>query len=83
MKRGEEAKLWIQYFYQYTEIMTKMFHDCKIPNPQLKAMILFSSLDAVGLEAAHFPNLEKSLDLELLKKEFYEIFVENYSKGKE
>ncbi|MFW9880396.1 MAG: TetR/AcrR family transcriptional regulator, partial [Candidatus Thorarchaeota archaeon] len=71
MKRGEEARLWMQYFYQYTEIMTKMFEDCKIPNPQVKAMILFSSLDAVGLEAAHFPDLERSLDLDLLKNEFY------------
>lgn len=82
IKRGDDAKLWMQYFYQYTKIMTKMFEDCKIPNPEFKAMILFSSLDAVGLEAVYFPDMEKSLDPNIIKGEFYEIFVGNYLKRK-
>ncbi len=80
LRRGDEVKTWLEFFYKFIEILEKMFADCKIPNPQVKAMILLVSLDAVGLEAAHFPELEKTIDHEILKNEFYEIFVGNYVK---
>jgi AcrR family transcriptional regulator len=80
LKKGEDAEPWLEFFIQYIETLRKMFDDCKIPNPQIKAMILLVSLDAVGFEAAHFPELEDTMDREQLKHEFYEIFVGNYAK---
>jgi len=82
VKKGEDTEIWINFFTQYIEILGKMFEDCKIPNPHTKAMILLVSLDAVGWEAAHFPQVggPSSIDRDMLKYEFYELFVGNYQK---
>ncbi len=78
LKKGDENGEWLDFFTQYIELFGNMLADCKVPNPQSKAMILLVSLDAVSIGAAHFPELEEAIDKDILKKEYYELFVGNY-----
>jgi hypothetical protein len=78
LEKSTDHSLWIEYFNGFSEIIANMLKDCNVPNPNIKAMILIVSLDSVGFEMAHFPELSKGFDTELLKQEFYELFVGNY-----
>jgi AcrR family transcriptional regulator len=78
LKRGDGDEVWLEFFNNYIEIISQMFEDCGIPNPKIKAMILLVSLDAVGWEASHFPELNRKIDKKMLKNEFFELFVGNY-----
>jgi AcrR family transcriptional regulator len=80
LKQNADEKIWLDFFMQYLDSIGMLFDQCRIPNPNMKAMLFLVSLDAVGFEAAHFTGMEKNLDPKMLKDEFYEIFVGNYEK---
>ena len=71
---------WQHFYHEFLEILSKMFSDCNIPNPHMKANILLVSLDAVGMESIFFGDSGEIFDPEILKQEFYELFVGNYEK---
>jgi AcrR family transcriptional regulator len=77
--RNENEK-WKDFLNRYIMILSELFKECNIPNPQTKAIILLVSLDSVGMEMIHFPEMKKNIDRKLLKREFYDLFVGNYIK---
>ena len=69
---------WIKYFEDFLLSIEKEFESNKIPNPNLKALLLVTSLDAIGMMSTIIDSLKHSTMKNQLKKELYTLYFGNY-----
>ena len=74
---GESMEDWSAAFSQYVLPMARALGECGVPNPEVKAALLITFLDALGMEQA-LAGGGAALDPDLLKKEVFELFIGNY-----
>jgi AcrR family transcriptional regulator len=77
IEQGEKMEDWGAAFAKFVIPVAKALKACGTPNPEIKALLLIISLDAVGMEYALMGG-NGELPIDLIKKEFFELFVGNY-----
>ena len=76
VEAGENTEDWSSTFSQYVLPVARALAECGVPNPEVKAAMLITFLDALGMEQALTAG--SAIDPGLLKKEIFELFVGNY-----
>ena len=77
VEAGESTEDWSSTFSRYVLPVAKALGACGVPDPEVKAVLLITFLDALGMERALMGG-GSDLDPDLLKKEVFELFVGNY-----
>jgi AcrR family transcriptional regulator len=77
IEQGEKTEDWGTAFAKFITPVAKTLKACGTPNPEIKALLLIISLDALGMEYAIMDG-NGDLPLDLIKKEIFELFVGNY-----
>ena len=75
-EEGQNMEDWSSTFSQYVLPVARALAECGVPNPEVKAAMLITFLDALGMEQAMTGG--SAIDPGLLKKEIFELFVGNY-----
>ncbi len=79
IEEGENTEDWDVVFSKYVLQVAKILKACGAPNPEVKATLLITLLDALGMEYAMMGG-NSGLPLDLVKKELFELFIDNYLK---
>ena len=76
VEEGENTEDWSSTFSQYVLPVARALAECGVPNPEVKAAMLITFLDALGMEQALTGG--SAIDPGQLKEEIFELFVGNY-----
>ena len=79
MEEGEDMEDWTTTFSAYVLPVAEILRKCGVPNPETKAVLLITFLDALGIEHALMGG-DAVLRPDVLKKEAFELFVGNYQR---
>jgi AcrR family transcriptional regulator len=76
-EKGEDRSDWSAIFSKFILPVTKVLKECGTHNPEIKALLLIISIDALGMEYAVMGG-NGDIPLDLIKKELFELFIGNY-----
>lgn len=79
IEEGEHMEDWNTTFSRFVLPVADALRECGVPNPETKAVLLITFIDALGMEHGIMGG-DAVLDPDLLKKETFELFVGNYQR---
>ena len=71
----EQIHEWMVPFTETVKIITDIFEECDIPNPELRAYLMGACLDGIAFLLLMKSEGVEDLDVDALQKETYEVFL--------
>ncbi|MGA1794037.1 MAG: TetR/AcrR family transcriptional regulator [Thermoplasmatota archaeon] len=75
MRREDDHTIWIDFLEQYSIMISRIYGQMGVKDPEMKALIFLSNMDGMALYYEMLRKTGKDLDLKALREEFIRTYV--------
>ena len=75
MRREEDHTLWVDFLEQYSMVISGIYRQMGVRDPDMKALIFLSNMDGMALYYEMLKKTDRELDLKALREEFIRTYV--------
>lgn len=76
-EQEEGLSQWFELYAEFTNGLQRLLKACDVPKPHHKAVLLVACIDGLMVQYVLFKGKDYWLNLDVIKEELYELFVEN------
>ncbi len=69
LKRGEDQKLWADFYDNYMELTEGLLKECRVKRPQVKARVLLAALDGLAFQMVIMDEKTRKVEVPKVKRE--------------